>query len=115
VGFGTGGGPGSTQPSTAGVVAVLAGPNATQPMPATRTRAETRAMAFTSFGIVDHTGEAVVGPGVPLAGGYVAGGGAAASAASRVRPQWHTFARSGTRRPQVQAQVSCLVSPTVQC
>lgn len=73
-------------------------------------------MALTSLGMLDQTAEAVEGtagggasPGSAVVGASVAG------ASSRAAPQWHTLTRSGTRRPQVQVQLSCFVSPTPQC
>jgi hypothetical protein len=73
-------------------------------------------MAFTSPGMLDQTAEAVAGTVVGSAGpGSAVAGASVAGASARAAPQWHTPTRSGTRRPQVQVQLSCFVSPTPQC
>ena len=103
VGFGAGGGPWSTWPSTAGIELGRLGPKTSHPRPAARTIAPATTSAFTSPGMVARTSRRLTGSRErALLGGASAGEAAATSSArARVMPQWHASARSGTRRPQL--------------
>jgi hypothetical protein len=101
VGAGTGGGPGSTQPSRAGVEGGRRGPNANHPRPATITSALPTTSALMSPGIAANMRPGETERARRGEAGSTVGTAASSSARARGIPQWHTSARSGTRRPQV--------------
>jgi glyoxylase-like metal-dependent hydrolase (beta-lactamase superfamily II) len=108
VGFTTGGGPVSTQPSRAGIVEGRRGPNAIHPKPATMTSALPTTRALTSAGSAAkrrHPREPAVARGAGPRSGAAAA--ASSSALARDIPQWHASARRGTRRPQVGHAQEC--------
>jgi len=114
LGFATGGGPGSTHPSRAGVGVCRLGPNAIHPRPATITSALPTTRALMSGGSAAKRRPGETGR-VRRRGRRSVGVAAAASSSARARgiPQWHASARRGTRRPQVgQVQESDAISAT---